>query len=158
MDTLFIIILKMLTLLTWLSYSRLKINAIRAFYNNEINKYGPCTNAFHLSRSLSIYHQPKITPQRKIRPEWKFSRKSPGSLRHDTPLINQTYSPTVNPISLFILSVKVATVPHYSISVYDVTCAFFNSAIPEEILSLELSLASETQRNDVYMTYRKILC
>jgi hypothetical protein len=40
------------------------------------------------------------------------------------------YSPTVNPISLFILLAKAATLPQYSISAYDVKGAFLNS--PED--------------------------
>ena len=51
----------------------------------------------------------------------------------DTSKICQTYSPTVNPISLFILLAKAATLPKYQISAYDVKGAFLNSAIPENI-------------------------
>jgi len=50
----------------------------------------------------------------------------------DTSTIGQTYSPTVNPISLFILLAKAATLPQHSISAYDVKGAFLNSPIPED--------------------------
>ena len=49
----------------------------------------------------------------------------------DLSTIGDTYSPTVNPISLFILLAKAATLPHYSISSYDVKGAFLNSPVPE---------------------------
>jgi hypothetical protein len=51
----------------------------------------------------------------------------------DVSTIGDTYSPTVNPISLFILLAKAATLPHYSISAYDVKGAFLNSPVPEDI-------------------------
>jgi hypothetical protein len=50
----------------------------------------------------------------------------------DTSKIGDTYSPTVNPISLFILLAKVATMAHYSISAYDVKGAFLNSPVPDD--------------------------
>jgi hypothetical protein len=51
----------------------------------------------------------------------------------DTSTIGETYSPTVNPISLFILLAKAATMPEYSISAYDVKGAFLNSPVPEDV-------------------------
>ena len=61
--------------------------------------------------------------------------------------IGDTYSPTVNPISLFILLAKAATLPYYSISSYDVKGAFLNSLVPEDIyvyvrVDSELSVCS----------------
>jgi hypothetical protein len=50
----------------------------------------------------------------------------------DLSTIGDTYSPTVNPISLFILLAKAATLPHYSISSYDVKVAFLNSPVSED--------------------------
>jgi Reverse transcriptase (RNA-dependent DNA polymerase) len=43
------------------------------------------------------------------------------------------YEPTVNPISLFILLAKAATLAEYSISAYDVKGAFLNSPVPDDI-------------------------
>jgi hypothetical protein len=51
----------------------------------------------------------------------------------DTSNIGQTYSPTVNPISLFILLAIAATLVKHSISAYDVKGAFLNSSVPEDI-------------------------
>jgi hypothetical protein len=51
----------------------------------------------------------------------------------DTSTIGPTYSPTINPISLFILLVMAATRPRNSISAYDVKGAFLNSRVPDDI-------------------------
>jgi hypothetical protein len=50
----------------------------------------------------------------------------------DTSTTGQTYSPMVNPTSLFILLANAATLPQLSISAYDVKGAFLNSPIPED--------------------------
>jgi hypothetical protein len=51
----------------------------------------------------------------------------------DTSTIGPTYSPTVNPISFFVVLSIAASQKKYVLSSYDVKGAFLNSAIPEDI-------------------------
>jgi hypothetical protein len=51
----------------------------------------------------------------------------------DTTMIGETYSPTVNPISFFVVLAITAKDPRYVLSSYDVKGAFLNSPIPESI-------------------------
>jgi len=51
----------------------------------------------------------------------------------DTSKIGLTYSPTVNPISFFIVLAITATKPNHTISSYDVKGAFLNTVIPDNI-------------------------
>ena len=52
----------------------------------------------------------------------------------DTSKIGHTDSPTVNPISLFMVLAKAATLPKCSISVYDVKAAFLKLSHPRRYL------------------------
>jgi hypothetical protein len=51
------------------------------------------------------------------------------SQSRDTASVGLTYSPTVNPISFFILMCFAATQPHYKLAAYDIKGAFLNSRI-----------------------------
>jgi hypothetical protein len=50
----------------------------------------------------------------------------------DTDNIGLTYSPTVNPISFFVLMALVATLPKHKLVAYDVKGAFLNSKIHDD--------------------------
>jgi len=54
------------------------------------------------------------------------------SQARDTTGIGFTYSPTVNPISFFVVMGLVATLPHYQLAAYDIKGAFLNSRIHED--------------------------
>ena len=70
----------------------------------------------------------------------------------DTSTIGQTYSPTVNQISHFILLAKAATLPEYSCSAYDVKGTFLNSPVHTYVyvrVDAELSQLIVERYNDL---------
>jgi hypothetical protein len=54
------------------------------------------------------------------------------SQMRDTTQLGLTYSPTVNPISFFVLMAITATLPRYQLTAYDIKGAFLNSRIEDD--------------------------
>jgi hypothetical protein len=79
---------------------------------------------------LWLFHKEKLDANGKFLKD--KSRIVTLSQSRDTSNIGLTYSPTVNPISLFVLLAIVATFPDHLLSAYDIKGAFLNSKIPTE--------------------------
>jgi hypothetical protein len=79
---------------------------------------------------LWLFHKEKLDANGKFLKD--KSRIVTLSQSRDISNIGLTYSPTVNPISLFVLLAIVATFPDHLLSAYDIKGAFLNSKIPTE--------------------------
>jgi hypothetical protein len=79
---------------------------------------------------LWLFHKEKLDANGKFLKD--KSRIVTLSQSRDTSAIGLTYSPTVNPISFFVLMAIAATLPTYHLSAYDIKGAFLNSKIPTE--------------------------
>jgi hypothetical protein len=79
---------------------------------------------------LWLFHKEKLDANGKFLKD--KSRIVTLSQSRDLSNIGLTYSPTVNPISFFVMMAIVATLPDHALSAYDIKGAFLNSKIPEE--------------------------
>jgi hypothetical protein len=79
---------------------------------------------------LWLFHKEKVDSKGKFLKD--KCRIVTLSQSRDTASVGLTYSPTVNPISFFVLMAFAATKPEYKLAAYDIKGAFLNSRIDDD--------------------------